>query len=121
MSEGKGDEMRFLIMIYVDEQEENRYGEAEWNRLDRGYEAFAAEVARRGFILEGGALDPPSRATTLKVRNGAPVTTDGPFAETKEQIGGFFLLTCPSLADAMDVARLMPGAQDHGVEIRAQR
>lgn len=112
--------MRFLVTIYIDEKEENRYTPADWARLDTGYAHFSKTAREKGYQVEGGALKPPSQAKTLRVRHGQVLITDGPFAETKEQMGGYFLIDCPSLEDVISVARLMPGAMSNCVEIRAQ-
>lgn len=111
--------MKFLVTIFIDEKEEEAYTAADWARLDAGYAHFYQTATDRGFTVEGGALMPPSSAKTLRVRGGKPLLTDGPFAETKEWFGGYFVLGCPTLEDAVAMASLMPGAQSNAVEIRA--
>ena len=110
--------MKFLVTIFVDEKEEAAYTASDWTRLDEGYEAFHRAAIERGFTVEGGALRPPSSAKTLRVRRNEVLITDGPFAETKEWFGGYFVIEAPTFDEVVAVCRLMPGAQDHGVEIR---
>ena len=111
--------MKYLLTIYIEEKVENAYTEADWERLDAGYAAFHQAALSKGAYVEGSALMPPSTATTLRVRQGKTLLTDGPFAETKEQMGGYFILDCPSLDVVIELANLMPGAQSNSVEIRA--
>lgn len=111
--------MKFLALIHINEEEEAAYGVDDWRRLDAGYQVFAAEAQRRGVPFEGGALTPPSKATTVRVRGGRVLATDGPFADTKEGIGGYFVLDAASLDEAVALVALMPGAQDGAVEVRA--
>jgi hypothetical protein len=80
------------------------------------YGAFGEEAA--GVILGGEGLEPSSSATTVRVRNGERVLSDGPFAETKEQLGGFYLLECDSLDEAIGWAVKIPGAATGSVEVR---
>jgi len=111
--------MKYLVTIYIDEKQEAAYTKADWDRLDAGYAAFDKAAKKAGAQVSGGPLKPPSTATTLRVRDGKVLLTDGPFAETKEQMGGYFFLDCPTLDDAIALAKLMPGAQSNCVEIRA--
>ena len=111
--------MKYLLTIYIDEKQESAYTKADWDRLDAGYAAFHKEAVKRGQYVEGSALKPPSTATTIRVRGTKLTLTDGPFAETKEQMGGYFILDCPSLDAVVELARLMPGAMSNCVEIRA--
>lgn len=110
--------MQYLLMIYGDEQ-----GHAQWSKeqLDqemRDYYAFTEEVRQRGAYVAGEALHPTSTATTVRVRNGKTLTTDGPFAETKEQLGGFYLVDCKDLDEAIAWAAKIPGARDGSIEVR---
>ena len=82
------------------------------------YEDFAKEMAERGVLRGGNRLRPTSDATTVRVRNGEVLATDGPFAETKEQLAGYFLVDCKDLDEAIEVAALIPGAKDGSVEVR---
>jgi hypothetical protein len=83
------------------------------------YRAFAQEAGQRGALVDGFELEPASTATTLRSGDNGPIVTDGPFAETKEQLGGYFLLECGSLDDAIELASKIPAAQHGGaVEVR---
>ena len=81
-------------------------------------EAWVEEMDRRGIRLEGDRLRPVSDATTVSVRGGEVLIADGPFAETKEQIGGFFLVDCKDLDEAIAVAAKLPGARHGTIEVR---
>ena len=83
-----------------------------------GYRTFTDDIQRRGIMQGGEALQSTSTATTVRVRDGERIVTDGPFAETKEQLGGFYLLTCKDLDEAIDLAAKIPGAQHGSIEIR---
>jgi hypothetical protein len=82
------------------------------------YAAFTNEVKEKKVYVTGEALQPTSTATTVRVRGGKTATTDGPFAETKEQLGGFYLLDCKNLDEAIEYAAKIPGASMGSVEIR---
>ena len=110
--------MRYLVTIYIDEKQEAAYTGADWKRLDAGYAVFDAAAKKTNSLVLGGALQPPSSARTVRVRGGKALLTDGPFAETKEQMGGFFILDCPTFEAAVELVKLMPGAQSNCVEIR---
>ena len=104
--------MRYLLMICGDET-----AVAGTDMLPE-YMAFGEEMGKRG-VLEGGArLRPTTDATTVQVRNGEVLTSDGPFAETKEQIGGYYLVDCKDLDEAIEVASKIPGARDGSIEVR---
>ena len=85
--------------------------------LDRWF-AYTKELQDRGLMQGGEALQPIATATTVRVRNGDTVTTDGPFAETKEQLGGFYLLNCKDLDEAIEMAAKMPAAPFGSIEVR---
>ena len=109
--------MRYLALIYGDEtvvasDEENQ-------EVMNAYIAFGEAGAKAGVLTGvGEALQPTSTATTVRVRDGETVTTDGPFAETKEQLGGFYLFECDNLDQAIEWAAKIPGAKDGSVEVR---
>lgn len=110
--------MRYMILIYTDEGIEARRSPAENEAHMGGYYAFTNEVRERGNFLNGDALQPTSTATTVRVNNGKTLATDGPFAETKEQLGGFYILDCQDLDEAIELAAKIPAAQEGCVEIR---
>lgn len=109
--------MKYLFMIYEAEPMAAP-DPAAASAIMAAYGAFGAETARRGAFLGGEALQPVTSATTVRVRDGAVVTTDGPFAETKEQLGGFYLLECQDLDEAIEFAAMIPGARTGSVEVR---
>src|SRR6185312_11973174 len=82
------------------------------------YGEWAKEAAERGILQGGERLRPVADATTVRVRNGETLTTDGPFAETKEQLGGYFVVDCKDLDEAIEVAGKLPGARDGSIEVR---
>ncbi|MDX1663747.1 MAG: YciI family protein [Candidatus Promineifilaceae bacterium] len=110
--------MRYVLLIYGDEAGAADVSPERWQEVIEGHRAWGAEARSRG-ILEGGeALQPTATATTLRMRNGQPVTTDGPFAETKEQLGGFYILDCRDLDEALEMAAKLPLVESDTVEIR---
>ena len=108
--------MEYMLMICRDESvavsPEERHG------IIRATQAWVEEMDGRGVRVLGHALQPVSDATTVRVRNGEVLATDGPFAETKEQLAGYFLVECKDLDEAIEVAALIPGAKDGSVEVR---
>ena len=110
--------MKYMLMIYGDEAQEANLTEADWAELLKSYEAYSAVLAEAGVMLGGDGLQPTSTATTVRVRDGATDTTDGPFAESKEQLGGFYMIDVPDLDTALKYAAQCPGAKDGAVEVR---
>jgi hypothetical protein len=105
--------MKYLILIYEQEKRwEKGYDKDEMAE----YGVFSKEFA--SFIAGGNALKPTSTATTVRVREGKRLITDGPFAETKEQLGGFYLVDCPDLDAAIGMAAKLPAARFGSVEVR---
>jgi hypothetical protein len=109
--------MRYLLLIYTTEQGEAPSEEAA-NASHAAYGAFTADIKARGLFQAGEALTPTSTATTVRVVDGERVTTDGPFAETKEALGGFYLIQARDLDEAIDVAAKIPAAREGSIEIR---
>ena len=109
--------MKVLALIYGDESRWEALGEKEREQVYDRYRAFAAVAAAK--IADGAELAPTTAATTVRVRNGQTVVTDGPFAETKEALGGFFLLECSDLDEAANVAAQIPGAATGTIELRS--
>jgi hypothetical protein len=108
--------MKYLCTIYGDESQMASATPEQMNEMLEAYGAFGQEAGDA--ILAGEGLQPTTTATTVRVRDGERMLTDGPFAETKEQLGGFYLLECNSLDDAIDLAAKIPGAQFGSVEVR---
>jgi hypothetical protein len=109
--------MKVLALIYGDESRWDGLGEQERQEVYDRYRAFAAVAAAK--VVDGAELAPTSAATTVRIREGQTIVTDGPFAETKEALGGFFVLECPDLDDAAQVAAQIPGASTGSIELRA--
>ena len=82
------------------------------------YAAVSEELARRGMMIDGAELQPTAAATTVRVRDGRALVTDGPFAETKEQLGGYFVIECESLDEAIEAAGKLPTARHGSIEVR---
>lgn len=110
--------MKYLLLIYATEATAPKPETAEFDKMMQGYRDLAQEMDAKGVMKGGNALDSTSTATTVQVRNGTPRTIDGPFAETKEQLGGFFLVDCKDLDEAIDYAGRIPSAQFGSIEIR---
>ena len=110
--------MKYLLMIYGDESGWDQVTPEEGQAIMNAYWAFGAEVEASGAFVAGEGLQPTGTATTVRVRDGERMLTDGPFAETKEQLGGFYLLECKDLDEAIEWAAKIPGASDGSVEVR---
>jgi hypothetical protein len=110
--------MRYLLTIYGDESGWNDATPEEASQIMAAYGAFGQAAQEAGVLLGGEGLQPTSTATTVRVRNDETLTTDGPFAETREQLGGYYLLDCKDLDEAIGWAARIPGAQSGSVEVR---
>ena len=110
--------MRYALLIYHNEAASAKMSEAEQQALMGAYNAFTEEIQKSGAMLGGEALQPISTATTVRVREGKTLSTDGPFAETKEQLGGFYLINAENLDDAIEIAAKIPDAKGGSVEVR---
>jgi hypothetical protein len=110
--------MRYLLLIYSNEAAGAQASPAEQEAVMEAYWAFTNEVNEAGVNLGGEALQPTSTATTVRVRDGKTLTTDGPFAETKEQLGGYYIVKADNLDEAIAWAAKIPGAQIGSVEVR---
>src|SRR5580693_7083522 len=102
--------MRYAMLICADENWVASLDDQEGQALLARYGEWMEEMSSRGVLQGGERLRPTSDATTVRVRDGETLTTDGPFAETKEQIGGYFLVDCKDLDEAIDIAAKIPGA-----------
>lgn len=110
--------MRYLCLIYDEEKKMAAMAKPESDAFMGEYFAFTEGIRKSGHFLAGEALQPVHTATTVRVRNGKLSTTDGPFAETKEQLGGFYLINAKDLNDAVQVAAKIPSARLGSVEVR---
>jgi hypothetical protein len=108
--------MRYLCLIYADPMEQVPAAEAA--RRHAEYVEFTEAIRKNGHYLGGHRLEPPHAATTVRVRKGAVSTTDGPFAETREQLGGYYLIEAKDLNEAIQVAARIPGARRGCIEVR---
>jgi hypothetical protein len=109
--------MRYALLIYTAEPTEAPPEEAMKAQMD-AYAAFTREATERGAMKGGEALQGTQTATTVQVRDGRTITTDGPFAETKEALGGFYLVEAKDLDEAIKIAAMIPGAAHGSIEVR---
>lgn len=109
--------MRYLLLIYTPEPTEAPSPDAIAAEM-AAYNAFTREISERGVMRGGEALHPTTAATTVRVRGGETIATDGPFAETKEALGGFYLVDARDLDEAIELAAKIPGAVDGSIEVR---
>ena len=110
--------MKYLCTIYGQESAWSEATPEQMSEVMAAYNAFGEEAGAAGVILGGEGLELTSSATTVRVRDGERLLSDGPFAETKEQLGGFYLLECGSLDEAIDWAAKIPVAATGSVEVR---
>ena len=110
--------MRYLLLIAGDESQIQGATAAQGEAIMSEYAEFGKEMAERGVLLGGERLHFTADATTVRVRDGEVLTTDGPFAETKEQLGGYYLVDCKDLDEAIEVASKIPGARVGSIEVR---
>lgn len=110
--------MRYLCLIYDDERAMASMAKPEADAFMGEYFTFTEGVKASGHYVAGEALHPVSTATTLRIRHGKTTTTDGPFAETKEQLGGFYLIEATDLNAALQIAAKIPSARTGSIEVR---
>ena len=110
--------MKYLCLIYDEEQKLEAMSQSESDAFMGEYFAFTRGIQESGQYVAGEALQPVQTATTVRIRNGRVSTTDGPFAETKEQLGGFYLIEARDLNDAIQVAARIPSARTGSIEVR---
>jgi hypothetical protein len=110
--------MKYLCLIYENEKSWENASPAEGEAIMNEYFRFTADIQKKGKYIAGEALQPTQTATTVRVRNGKVSTTDGPFAETKEQLGGFYLIEANDLNDAIQVAAKIPAVRSGSIEVR---
>lgn len=110
--------MKYLCLIYEDETVWQKMPKAEVDKLYAEYSAFKDGITKSGHLVGCNPLQPTHTATTVRVRNGKVSTTDGPFAETKDQLGGYLLIEARDLNDAIQVASRIPSARTGSIEVR---
>ena len=107
--------MKYMMLIYVPGRPTSP---EELEKAMPAWEAYSKELASRKALIDGAPLADPTSATTIRAHNGKRTVTDGPFAETKEWLGGYYLLECPTLDDAIELAGKCPAAQYGSIEVR---
>lgn len=113
--------MRYLCLIYLNEKEFDTLPPEHVRQLNLGHLQLNAELRASGHLVEAEALQPAASAVTVRPRRGRSTVTDGPFAEAKELVAGFYLLEAANLQEAIGIAERFPGAQHGAVEIREVR
>ncbi len=110
--------MRYVLSIYENEKLWDSMSEAERQAVMGEYSDFTDGITKSGNFVAGEALQPVATATTVRIRDGKRLTTDGPFAETKEQLGGFYLIEAENIDQAIAIASRLPTARTGSVEVR---
>jgi len=110
--------MKYMVLIYGNEAMEAQATPEQQGAMYAAYNVFTEDLHKTGLMVSGDALQPTTTATTVRVREGKTLITDGPFAETKEQLGGFYILDCPTLDEALEWAAKIPGATVGSIEVR---
>ncbi|MEM7136413.1 MAG: YciI family protein [Myxococcota bacterium] len=110
--------MQYLLLIYEDEKVLHGKGDDARQDYMREYREFTADIREKGKFVAGDALQPTPTATSVRVRGGKTLTTDGPFAETKEQLGGYYLVDAADLDEAIEIAARIPSAREGTIEVR---
>jgi hypothetical protein len=110
--------MQYLLLIYDNEAKMKTASPADTAAMHKAYGEFSASIVKSGNMKGGNALQPTSTATTVRVREGKTLSTDGPFAETKEQLGGYYLIEAGNLDEAIKIAARIPSAAYGSIEVR---
>ncbi len=110
--------MQYLLMIYQNEVEYAKLDTATSEKMLAEYQTFTQNIIQNGNFKAGDRLQPTTTATTVRVRDGKTLTTDGPFAETREQLAGYYLVEAKDLDGAIEIAARIPGARVGSIEVR---
>jgi hypothetical protein len=110
--------MNYLLLIYLNEAHLSSLPADERRKVSADYGAFTQSIVQSGHFKAGDGLQPTTTATTVRVRDGKTLTTDGPFAETREQLAGYYLVDAKDLDTALGIAARIPGARTGSVEVR---
>lgn len=110
--------MKYMLLIYHNEAESAKMSPEQQQTQMQDYFNFTQEAQQSGLMSSGEALQPTAMATTVRVQDGKTISTDGPFAETKEQLGGFYIFDCANLDEAIEWAAKIPDAQGGSIEVR---
>jgi hypothetical protein len=113
--------MQYLLMIYRNEAELGAMTPADRKKMTADYGTFTQSIIQSGHFKAGDGLQPTTTATTVRVRDGKTLTTDGPFAETREQLAGYYLVEAKDLDAALAMAARIPGAKTGSIEVRPIR
>jgi hypothetical protein len=111
--------MKYLLLIYHDENAWNALSESERQAIYGEYRALREQLHASGTFLDGSQLQPAATATSVRIRDREELVTDGPFAETHEQLGGYFLIEAKDLDEAISIAKRIPSARMGSIEVRA--
>ena len=110
--------MQYLLMIYRSEAGLSKMSDADRQKTAADYGTFTQSIIQSGHFKAGDGLQPTTTATTVRVREGKILTTDGPFAETREQLAGYYLVDAKDLDEAIGLAARIPNAKDGSIEVR---
>jgi hypothetical protein len=110
--------VQYLLLIYGRESHWRSLGEDDWKTIDAEYGALTEDLRAQGKLVNANELQPTDTATTVRIRDGEVITTDGPYAEAKEVLGGYYLIEADSLDEALEWAARIPNARDGMIEVR---
>jgi len=110
--------MKYLLLIYDDPKVWEKFSEGEVNQIMGEYREFSKQISESGHMTGGSQLQPPSTATTVRIRDGKRLVHDGPFAETREVLGGYYLIEAKDLDEAIGIAARIPSARVGTIEVR---
>ncbi len=113
--------MQYMLLIYDEEKTWAKMSQGEAGKMMEAYKGFTQDIIKSGNFKAGDALQPTQTATTVRIREGKRLTTDGPFAETKEQLAGYYLVEAKDLDEAMAIAAKIPSAKMGSIEVRPVR
>ncbi|HEY1772523.1 MAG TPA: YciI family protein [Gammaproteobacteria bacterium] len=110
--------MQYLLLIYANESQFRAQGSAALEAMSKEYTVYTQSIVKSGHLKGGERLRPVAEAQTVRVKDGKVVSTDGPFAETREQLAGFYLVEAKDMDEAKDLAARIPGARVGSIEVR---
>lgn len=110
--------MRYMLLVYEREGDWAAMSEADQKKAFDEYMTLSADMKTNGQYISGAPLQPIATATTVRIRDGKALSTDGPFAETREQLGGYYLVNAKDLDEALSLARRIPAARNGSIEVR---
>jgi hypothetical protein len=114
----KETQMKYMLLIHQDEKAWEKLSESERKQIYGDYRQFTEQIMASGQYVAGDELHPTSSATSVRIRDGKQLVTDGPFAETREQLGGFYLVKANDLDEAIALAARIPSAKTGTIEVR---